>query len=346
MEVDLYEIVMIFRFDYVPVLLERLKSTPPGFRIPRGHRCRRLDFYLGVRESQPYEDDAWYEGGHTLWGLVCACPNLEILMARVVPTWDGSVYSHLTHKSLWKIIATYCSKNLRRLELHGLQIRMDRVEMMLRYFSKLEACCIIHATCFDPDNNVYDDEEPKEREITRGRCRPPLTVEDSWDYSTSSVAPPRLRHLNITRYNTNGNEEADEEGLNEAFRLFPTSPTHLVYAGDAIAMDGFCPHLRSLTLAIEYCYFASFDFIEPYPDLEAIELVTWTNACKPESFFEAILNAVSNKMLPSLRMIQITRYIKESSRFQAPQDSEAFGVAIKEVHRKQSWLSGREMRNC
>ncbi|KAG6902554.1 hypothetical protein C0995_014943 [Termitomyces sp. Mi166 len=327
MERYLYEVVIIFQFEYVPILLKWLKSIPPGFRTPRRHRCRRLDFYLGVRESHPYKGNAWYEGDHTLWGL-------------------------------------------------------------------LEACCIIHATRFDPDNDVFDDEEPKERVITKGSCRLPLEVKDDWDYFRSSgwfdaatiseskaakedfqwppfsaSAPytipslhtlrldefdlrlfqqcnfPRLRHLDITHYNTY-NTNGDEEDLSKAYGLFPASFTHLVYAGDSITMDGFCPHLRSLTLSIEVCDFATLEFNEPYPDLEVFELAIWSNTRKPESFVEGILDAVSNKRLPGLRIIQITRYLTESSRFRPPQDSEAFGVAIKEVHRRQPLLSSFEMRHC
>ncbi|KNZ81933.1 hypothetical protein J132_10212 [Termitomyces sp. J132] len=183
MENYLYEIVMIFRFDYVPILLQRLRTTIPGFRNPRGHKCRRLDFYLGIGKI-PYADNAWYEGGHTLWGLISACPRLEILMARVVRSVYGPDHPHLTHKALWMTIAACCAKTIRRLELYGFQIRMDRVEMMLRYLTKLEACRIIGVGPFDQSVDIYDDEEPKERFIACGDRS--VTLRDCWDYSKMS----------------------------------------------------------------------------------------------------------------------------------------------------------------
>ncbi|KAG6902615.1 hypothetical protein C0995_014221 [Termitomyces sp. Mi166 len=191
MENYLYEIVMIFRFDYVPVLLQRLRSIPAGYQSPRGHLCKRLDLYLGIG-TVPYGDEAWYEGGHTLWGLIPACPNLEILMARVVcsaatphptATWNCP---HLTHKALWMTIAACCAKTIRRLELYGFRIRIDRVEVMLRYLSKLEACTIVHAVQFNPSEDVYDDEEPKMYIIPGGRCRASMFLADDWDYTTPS----------------------------------------------------------------------------------------------------------------------------------------------------------------
>ncbi|KAG6884777.1 hypothetical protein C0993_008338 [Termitomyces sp. T159_Od127] len=183
MEFYLYEIVMIFRFKYVAILLQNLRTTPLGFRSPRGHRCRRLDFYLGIGNII-YADEAWYEGGHTLWGLISACPNLEILMARVVRSVEGLDYPHLTHKALWKTVAAYLSKTLRRIELYGFWIRTDRLEMMLRYLTNLEACRIIGARKFDPHLDTYDDEEPKERLL--GSLGTRVYFEDNWDYSEMS----------------------------------------------------------------------------------------------------------------------------------------------------------------
>ncbi|KAG6895751.1 hypothetical protein C0993_009244, partial [Termitomyces sp. T159_Od127] len=182
MEFYLYEIVMIFRFEYVPILLRSLRTTPLGFCIPRGHRCRRLDFYLGIGNII-YADEAWYEGGHTLWGLIPTCPKLEILMARVVRSVQGLDFPHLTHKALWKTIVAYSSKTLRRIELYGFWIRTDRLEMMLRYLTNLEACRIIGARKFDPHLDTYDDEEPKKRHLGRNRK---ICLKDDWDYSKLS----------------------------------------------------------------------------------------------------------------------------------------------------------------
>ncbi|KAG6843684.1 hypothetical protein H0H87_001654, partial [Tephrocybe sp. NHM501043] len=163
MEDYLYEIVMIFRFKFIPVLLKLLRTAPLGLGTTRGQRCRRFDLYLGVGHVE-YLDEGWYEGGHTLWGLLPSCPNLEILLARVIRSKEYKYETpHLTHNALWKSIATYCPKTLRRLDLNGFQIRMDRVEMMLRYLVKLEVCRIVRVTEFNPQIDVYDDEEPKKR---------------------------------------------------------------------------------------------------------------------------------------------------------------------------------------
>ncbi|KAG6848018.1 hypothetical protein H0H93_004160 [Arthromyces matolae] len=179
MEIYLFEIIKISRFEQVPVLLRCLRTVPSKSTISRGYRCQRLDIYLGS-EDIFYNDEVWYEGGHMFWGLIPACPNLKILIARVIgaPT-TPLVVPHLTHIALWKTIATHYSHTLRRLELYGFSIRMDRVEMMLRYLSNLEACRIAHVKPFDPLENVYDEEEPKEREIPlRFRL---ICLVDSWD---------------------------------------------------------------------------------------------------------------------------------------------------------------------
>ncbi|KAF5377955.1 hypothetical protein D9615_006772 [Tricholomella constricta] len=169
----LYEIVIFFNFDHVPTLLKLFRSTPPGSHTPLGHRCRRLDFYLGLG-GEPYPDYAWNEGAHTLWGLVPACPRLEILICRAVFVGARTFpeFPHITHKSLWKTIARCWAGTLRRFELYGFHIRMDFLELMLRYFSKLEVCHITHLVAFKEaakdresgegeDVDVFDDEEPK-----------------------------------------------------------------------------------------------------------------------------------------------------------------------------------------
>ncbi|KAG6835810.1 hypothetical protein H0H93_014461 [Arthromyces matolae] len=187
-EVFLHEFIYIFRFKFVPILLAHLRRIPVGYTTPRGHFCRRLDIYLGNTRPTTYLDEAWYEGGHTLWGLVPACPYLEVLIAHVNTKTVGPLTigtPHLTHNALWKTISSYCSQTLRRLELSGLQIRMDRIEMMLQRLPFLEVCRIAnceHFSHFDfyqdsqkqrgwsPD--TYDEEEPTQRIIRTGRGPP------------------------------------------------------------------------------------------------------------------------------------------------------------------------------
>ncbi|KAG6828064.1 hypothetical protein H0H92_009366 [Tricholoma furcatifolium] len=183
METLMYEIIVITDFRFIPVLLYQLQSTPIDYSAPRGSFCRRLDIYLGITLDAEYSDEAWYEGGHTLWGLLPACPHLEVLIAQVHQKDRGHlklglvppVPPQLTHNALWKTIATYCSPTLRRLEIFGFHIRMDRVEMMLRSMTSLEVCRIFHCRPFKlydftgshrtgkwhPD--TYDDEEPSSR---------------------------------------------------------------------------------------------------------------------------------------------------------------------------------------
>ncbi|KAG6872101.1 hypothetical protein C0992_009862 [Termitomyces sp. T32_za158] len=105
-------------------------------------------------------------------------------MARVVRSAIGLDYPHLTHKALWMTITTFLAKTLRRIELYGFEIRIDRLEMMLRYLTNLEACRIIHARKFLPHCHVYDDEEPKERKI--GKLGRGTWLKDDWDYSEMS----------------------------------------------------------------------------------------------------------------------------------------------------------------
>ncbi|KAG6823608.1 hypothetical protein H0H92_009688, partial [Tricholoma furcatifolium] len=174
MEPHLYEIIMIFRFGRIPAILQCLRSVSPYSLEPRGHFCRRLDLYLGAPSGPGYVDEAWYEGGHTLWGLVPTCQRLEILLARVIYRKPGSTsegYPHLTHSALWKTISRFCAGTLRRLELYGFTIRMDRVELMLRYMANLEVCHIDHCYALqlvdfgklhvtgDWRRDVYDEEK-------------------------------------------------------------------------------------------------------------------------------------------------------------------------------------------
>ncbi|KAG6848932.1 hypothetical protein H0H93_012703 [Arthromyces matolae] len=196
----LYEVILIFRFDHIPILLERLRSVTPGCSKPSGHMCRRLDIYLGTWGNAGYHDEAWYVGGHTLWGLLPACPRLEVLVARVNHRNTKQPYMgapHLTHNALWKTISSCCAATLRRLELFGFSIRMDRLEMMLRYMSSLQICDISHLTPFafldltlssdsrkkillrdGPDE--YDDEEPTSRVVIVDK---PQTTDSSFPRS-------------------------------------------------------------------------------------------------------------------------------------------------------------------
>ncbi|KAG6849706.1 hypothetical protein H0H93_006089 [Arthromyces matolae] len=197
MEEILYGCICIFRVERIPALLDHLRRTPMGYNKPRGHLCRRLGLYLGVTCESSYLDESWYEGGHTFWGLIPACPRLEILIAHVLQKavpWNMPVhFPHLTHNALWKTISTYCSRTLRRLELFGFSIRMDRVEIMLQCLTGLEVCRIVHCrpfSHFDFDHlnpfwswnpHTYDDEEPTYRKHAQSipgpeRCTHQLVV--------------------------------------------------------------------------------------------------------------------------------------------------------------------------
>ncbi|KAH0584585.1 hypothetical protein J132_07755 [Termitomyces sp. J132] len=379
MEIYLYEIVMVFRFENVPMLLSRLRTTPPGLHIPRGHRCRRLDLYLGIGDIL-YDDEAWYEGGHTLWGLIPACPNLEILMARVVCSMARSDHHHLTHKALWITIAGCCAQTIRRLELYGFRIRTDRVEMMLRYLTKLEACRIIGVRKFDPSQDTYDDEEPKEYFLRLGDRS--MRLKDCWDYSKMSgwfdastvkefeaakknsqwppfVAPasytlpclhtlridtldlkrfhqlsfPNLRHLDMTCL---PGDTLDHCATHDNF---PTSITHLIYAGENITFAQFFrffPHLRQLTVAIECSEVppSEYEYIAPHLNLEVVEVASWNCPLSPHSLIQDILAAVRSKKLPSLRRIKLTPPWKYK---ELPfEECEALGITLEVAIRPES----------
>ncbi|KAG5338938.1 hypothetical protein C0989_005572 [Termitomyces sp. Mn162] len=358
MEIYLYEVVMIFRFEYVPIVLQRLQSIPAGSTIPRGHRCRRLDFYLGVGTASTYNDEAWY----------------EVKIHRNAP--------HLTHKALWKTIAACCAKTIRRLELYGFGIRMDRVEMMLRYLTQLEVCSIAHVKNFDPLRDAYDDEEPTRLVIPQGRCFPPMVFRDDWDYSKPSSyfnvstvsefkvakenscwppfttsAPytlshlhtlrldafdpnriiqfnfPRLRHLDMYSY-------FETECLSSSLGSFPDSLTHLTYAGNGASIAqiiGFFPQLRFLILSIEFSSFPNSHFRNPHLCLEVVELAIWDCFMHPQPQIEDIFIAVRAGKLPSLRMIQVTPPFKpdaaELFAFEE-KESTALGVVFEVVIRE------------
>lgn len=162
----LYEIIFVNRFDHIPHLAKLLQSQS-GCHSSRGAyglHCRRLEICLGTGTID-YKDQAWYEGGHVLWGLIPACPNVTILICHV---WARRARAgllrcpnvpHLTNPALWKIIASTCGPHLRRLELFGLSMRMDRVEMLMQYCTKLEVCHLVHIRPFT-DGETYDGEEP------------------------------------------------------------------------------------------------------------------------------------------------------------------------------------------
>ncbi|KAG6849409.1 hypothetical protein H0H93_008715 [Arthromyces matolae] len=164
MENLLYEIIVITRFQTIPIVLDSLRHVPPGRNLPRGNTCRRLDISIPILLNHPsyYLNEAWDVGRNTLWGLLAACPNLEILIARNV--YSGRDYytgsndtstPHLGHNALCKTISTYCASTLHRLELSGFDLPMDRVEMMLRYMSKLEICSISDCRPFNDIQHRY-----------------------------------------------------------------------------------------------------------------------------------------------------------------------------------------------
>jgi hypothetical protein len=80
---ELYEIIVIFRFDFIPHIVGLLQSQASDHwrrNKPRGLHCRLLEIHLGTR-AVDYRDEAWYEGGHVLWGLIPACPNVIVLLS-------------------------------------------------------------------------------------------------------------------------------------------------------------------------------------------------------------------------------------------------------------------------
>ncbi|KAG6835052.1 hypothetical protein H0H93_005277 [Arthromyces matolae] len=161
MEPLLYEIIVITRFETIPRILSLLRRVPPGRQMSRGHTCRRLDIHIPINltKRSEYFDEAWDVGRHTLWGLLAACPNLEVLTARIIYIRSAGGFPndspHLGHNALCKTISTYCARTLRRLELSGFDMSMDRIEMMLRYMLELEACSISNCRPFNNIHNQY-----------------------------------------------------------------------------------------------------------------------------------------------------------------------------------------------
>ncbi|KAG6836183.1 hypothetical protein H0H93_010553 [Arthromyces matolae] len=175
MENLLYEIIVITHFETIPRVLNLLREVLPGRQQGRGHACRRLDIHISIRLDQKseYLDEAWDVGRNTLWGLIAACPNLQVLTARTTYTHPNRrnffLLPHIGHNALCKEISTHCARTLRRLELSGFDIPMDRIEMMLRYLSQLEAFSISDCRPFNNIRNKYrrkyfniDFDEPRE----------------------------------------------------------------------------------------------------------------------------------------------------------------------------------------
>jgi hypothetical protein len=52
------------------------------------------------------------------------------------------------------------------MELFGFSIRMDRVEMMLRYCTNLEVCRLVHVRPYSDEEETYDGDEPTSLETT------------------------------------------------------------------------------------------------------------------------------------------------------------------------------------
>ena len=61
-------------------------------------------------------------------------------------------------------MASTCGPRLRRMELFGLSVRVDRVEMTLRYCTMLELCHLVRVLPYS-DEDIYDSEEPESIEI-------------------------------------------------------------------------------------------------------------------------------------------------------------------------------------
>ena len=163
----LYEIIFVSRFDHIPHLTKLLQSQPnnnPSHKA-YGLHCRRLEISLGTG-AVDYKDQAWDEGGHVLWGLIPACPNVTVLICRVWRRIRPGAFllgcpklPHVTNPVLWKIIASTCGPHLRRLELFGLSMRMDHTEMLLRYCTKLEVCHLVHVRPLLAGGETCDVEE-------------------------------------------------------------------------------------------------------------------------------------------------------------------------------------------
>ncbi|KAG6871650.1 hypothetical protein C0992_010572 [Termitomyces sp. T32_za158] len=199
-------------------------------------------------------------------------------------------------------ITTFLAKTLRRIELYGFEIRIDRLEMMLRYLTNLEACRIIHARRFNPRTHVYDDEEPKERQL--GRLGRGTWLEDDWDYSELS----------------GWFDASTVEEFKAAKENFKWPP--------------------QLTIALELSSIPASDYesVAPHLNLETVELATWDYPLKPQPLIRDILTAVRAKKLPSLQIIKLTPPWKHR---ELPwEECEALGIKLEEVVRPEPTFYG------
>jgi len=241
----LYEIVTIRQFIHVPPLSKLLQNHTTyglGTGKPHGQQCRRLEICLGTGGSDVYEDTAWYEGGHTLWGLIAACPNISILLCRIwakdrsqlAITHRFVTVPHLTHLSLWKLIASTCGPRLRRIELFGFSIRMDRVEMMLRYCTMLEVCHLVHVLPYWDEEQIYDSEEPASIEIPY--FRGPHIVTDNTNGSPSQLFDALAR------------SEFKNAKTNTSWPTYSLEPPYTLPSLHTFHIDEFNPRISQLNM--------------------------------------------------------------------------------------------------
>ncbi|KAG6826898.1 hypothetical protein H0H92_013987 [Tricholoma furcatifolium] len=227
----LYELIIVQSFNHVPHLARLLRSSlAPYAPFPRGHLCRRLDFYLGCTHCFLHEwDDAWDVGVHVLWGVLPPCAQLEVLIFHADATCGQHccAYAFLaelpectTRAGLWKTLSGTCGRTLRRLEVLGIAIRMDRLELMLRYMPHVEVCTVgdnvefVDAWASELQRatgergseavDVYDEDPPQDPDWEppryRYQCRDPPPEVATWfgeetlaefhDTRTSAVWPP------------------------------------------------------------------------------------------------------------------------------------------------------------
>jgi len=172
----LYEIISICQFIHVPPLSKLLQNHTTyilGTGKPCGQQCWCLEICLGTGGLDVYENTMWYEGGHTLWGLIAACPNISILLCHIwakdrsqlaLVHWFATA-PHLTHLSLWELITSACGPQLWHIELFRFSIWMDHVGMMLWYCTMLKVCHLVHVLPYLDEGQIDDSEEPASIEI-------------------------------------------------------------------------------------------------------------------------------------------------------------------------------------
>ena len=183
----------------------------------------------------------WYEGGHTLWGLLVACPNINILLCCV---WakDRSqcarhgfpTFPHLTHLSLWKSIASTCRPRLRCLELFGFRIQMDRVEMMLWYCTLLEVCHLVPILPFSDEEDIYDSKEPTSIEIPGSR----------YTYTVSDETKGRPSRL----FNALSRREFKKAKTNASWPSCSLEPHYTLPSPHSFHIDDLNPRISQLNM--------------------------------------------------------------------------------------------------